>query len=73
MLILTRKVHGVIVIGGDVRVTVLAIKGGQVSLGIDAPRSIPVDREEIFVRKLKETQGESVSRHISRKSAVGQA
>ena len=42
------------VIGHDVKVTILGIKGGQTRLGIDAPKTVPVDREEIHERKLRE-------------------
>jgi carbon storage regulator len=50
MLILTRQISESIVIGENVKVTVLSIKGNQVRLGIDAPRTIPVHREEIYQR-----------------------
>lgn len=48
MLILTRRPDESLLIGGDVRLTVLGIKGGQVRLGIEAPREIAVHREEIL-------------------------
>ena len=54
MLILTRKIEEKIVIGDNVTVTVLGIKGKQVLIGIDAPREIPVHREEVYQRILKE-------------------
>lgn len=50
MLILTRKVQTAIVIGDQITVTVLSIKGDQVRLGIDAPRDVTVHREEIYKR-----------------------
>jgi carbon storage regulator len=50
MLILTRKLGETLVIGDDVKVTVLGIKGHQVRVGIDAPRTVEVHREEIFER-----------------------
>ncbi len=50
MLILTRRVGETVMIGEDVTVTVLGVKGNQVRLGINAPRSIAVHREEIFLR-----------------------
>ena len=56
MLILTRKKGEVVRIGDDVSVTVLGIKGGQVQLGIDAPRDIAVHREEIYLRVEAESQ-----------------
>ena len=48
MLILTRRVGETIVIGDDVIVTVLGIKGNQVRIGINAPKEVPVHRQEIF-------------------------
>jgi carbon storage regulator len=50
MLILTRRLGETLVIGDDVKVTVLGIKGHQVRIGIDAPRTVEVHREEIFER-----------------------
>ena len=48
MLILTRKVGQSIMIGNDVTITVLSNKNGQVRVGIDAPKSVEVHREEIY-------------------------
>jgi carbon storage regulator len=50
MLILTRRVGESVVIGEDVTVTVLGVKGNQVRIGINAPKSVAVHREEIFER-----------------------
>jgi carbon storage regulator len=49
VLVLTRHVHQSIVIGHDVVVTVLEVRGDQVRLGITAPKEIQVHREEVFV------------------------
>lgn len=50
MLILTRKIDESVIIGDDVKITVLGVKGGQVRLGIDAPKHISVHRQEIYDR-----------------------
>ena len=50
MLILTRRVGETVMIGDEVTVTVLRVKGNQVRLGVNAPKTISVQREEIFNR-----------------------
>jgi carbon storage regulator len=54
MLILTRRVGEMLRIGDDVCVTVLGVKGHQVRVGIEAPKSIAVHREEVFNRIVEE-------------------
>jgi len=51
MLVLTRKPNQSIIIGDDTVVTILAVRGNQVRIGIDAPPDVSVDREEIRERK----------------------
>ena len=50
MLILTRKVGETVVIGKEVSITVLRVKGNQVRLGVNAPKEVSVQREEIIKR-----------------------
>lgn len=57
MLILTRRAGETLCIGTDVTVTVLGVKGNQVRIGINAPKHVTVDREEIYERKQREIQG----------------
>lgn len=59
MLILTRRVGETVMIGDEVAVTVLRVKGNQVRLGVNAPKSISVQREEIFER-IKREGGQAV-------------
>jgi carbon storage regulator len=56
MLILTRRVGETVMIGNDVTVTVLGVKGNQVRVGVNAPRDVAVHREEIFDRIKREEQ-----------------
>ena len=51
MLILTRRTNERIMIGDDVTLEILSIRGNQVRLGIDAPKDVAVNREEIHIRK----------------------
>ena len=57
MLVLTRKVNQAIVIAGAVRVVVAEVQGEKVRLGVEAPRNVTVDREEIHLRKSRPTRG----------------
>ena len=54
MLILTRRVGETLMIGDDVTVTVLGVKGNQVRIGVNAPKDVAVHREEIYERIRKE-------------------
>lgn len=58
MLILTRRISESVIIGDNVKITVLGVKGSQVRLGIDAPKDVSVHREEIYERiKQEQSQG----------------
>ncbi|HEY0961356.1 MAG: carbon storage regulator CsrA [Gammaproteobacteria bacterium] len=57
MLILTRRVGETLMVGDDVTVTVLGVKGNQVRIGVNAPKDVAVHREEIYERIRKETEG----------------
>lgn len=54
MLVLTRRVGETITIGEEITVTVLGVKGNQVRIGVNAPKTIPVHREEIYERIRRE-------------------
>ncbi|MGD9584055.1 MAG: carbon storage regulator CsrA [Lysobacterales bacterium] len=56
MLILTRRVGETLMIGDNVTVTVLGVKGNQVRIGINAPKDLAVHREEIFQRIKREQE-----------------
>lgn len=58
MLILTRRTGETVMIGNEVTLTVLGVKGNQVRIGINAPKNVPVHREEIYERIKREQQGE---------------
>ena len=60
MLILTRRVGETVMIGDDVTITVLGVKGNQVRVGINAPKHIAVHREEIYERIKREQQSDAV-------------
>jgi len=65
MLILTRKVGESIMIGTDITLKVLGVRSGQVKLGIEAPRDLPVHREEIYER-IKAEAAERVDDAVTR-------
>ena len=70
MLILTRRVGETLMIGDNVSVTVLRVKGNQVRLGVNAPKDVSVHREEIFERIQNEVDESSIetAEKISRSS-----
>jgi carbon storage regulator len=58
MLILTRRIGETLMVGDEVTVTVLGVNGNQVRIGINAPKSVPVHREEIYQKIIREKEGE---------------
>lgn len=69
MLVLTRNVGETLVIGDDVRITILSVKGCQVRIGIQAPKDITVHREEIFEKIIQ--SGQPAPRSLSSLNASG--
>ena len=63
MLILTRRVGETLMIGDDVTVTVLGVKGTQTRIGINAPKEVAVHREEIYERIRAQGNGEAVAQN----------
>jgi len=59
MLVLTRKIGELIVIGDDIKIKIVEIKGKQVRIGIEAPRNVAVNREEIYKQKAAEKDVEA--------------
>lgn len=57
MLVLTRRAGESIVIGNEVTVTVLEVRGDQIRIGIDAPKTVPIHREEVYVQVQHENRG----------------
>jgi carbon storage regulator len=67
MLILTRRVGETVMIGNDVTVTVLGVKGNQVRIGINAPKTTAVHREEIYERIKAEELAAAEKGHVGDK------
>ncbi len=62
MLILTRRVGETVMVGDDITITVLGVKGNQVRIGVNAPKEVAVHREEIYERIKKEQEDAGPSR-----------
>ena len=71
MLILTRRIGESVYIGDEVRLTVLGVRGTQVRIGINAPKDIPVHREEIYY-KIKHEQGGQAPQHGNEYGGTGE-
>lgn len=65
MLILTRRVGETLMIGDEVTVTVLGVKGNQVRIGVNAPKEVAVHREEIYERIRKEQEGDIAAQEFA--------
>ncbi|GAB5380255.1 MAG: carbon storage regulator CsrA [Aliiglaciecola sp.] len=66
MLILTRRVGETLMVGDEVTVTVLGVKGNQVRIGVNAPKEVSVHREEIYMRIQAEKNGQAGDRSGNR-------
>jgi len=73
MLILTRRVGETVMIGENVTVTVLGVKGNQVRVGVNAPRDVAVHREEIFERIKREEQDGGTAERPAARTGNGHA
>lgn len=60
MLALARKVNESIIVNNNIEITVLEVKGDQIKLGIDAPKSVPIYRKEIY-KEIQETNTEAAN------------
>ncbi len=67
MLVLTRKLGEKIVIGDEIKVTILGIKGKQIQLGVEAPSHVPIHRQEVFER----IQEQNVRAVVSQGAVLG--
>jgi carbon storage regulator len=67
MLILTRRAGETVMIGSDVTITVLGVKGNQVRIGINAPKDVAVHREEIYERIQSEKTGQGAGASTEKK------
>ena len=65
MLILTRRVGETLMVGDDVTITVLGVKGNQVRIGVNAPKDVAVHREEIYERIQSEKAGNDTENETS--------
>lgn len=73
MLVLTRKSNQSIMIADDVEISVLSIVGDKVRIGIEAPKSIPIFRKEVYLQIQRERAGEQAAQHDATPQAVDAA
>jgi carbon storage regulator len=73
MLILTRRTGETVMIGDEVTLTVLGVKGNQVRIGINAPKTVPVHREEIYERIKRAMSGGEPNGNIAQDNAQDNA
>lgn len=71
MLILTRRVGETLMVGDDVSMTVLGVKGNQVRIGVNAPKEVAVHREEIYLKIQREKLAEQQAELAAQKAAMG--
>lgn len=76
MLVLTRRENESLIIGDNIKLTILAVKGGQVRVGIDAPNEIPINREELLIdaenmEKVSNSRGVGVNDALSHNVIAG--
>lgn len=71
MLVLTRKIGEQIVIGDDIKIKIVEVKGKQVRVGIEAPRSVEVNREEIYQQKNANKESTSEPFHLEELQKTG--
>lgn len=64
MLALSRKINESIMIGNDIEITILEVKGDQIKIGINAPKSVPIYRKEIYLQ-IQESNKEAAESQVS--------
>jgi carbon storage regulator len=64
MLALTRKMNESIMIGNEIEITILEVKGDQVKIGISAPKSVPIYRKELYIQ-IQESNREAAETNVS--------